>query len=127
MRRRFEDRELWERLDNMDAEMARDGIEDATAWCKWDEYEKVLYAIAEREAFRASALREQRMRDFDDIIELVEVAEEAALSELAAFGTIEPPEMGAMWGGVLRRNAIAESFAGVFGMSDESFTGANHE
>lgn len=59
--------------------------------------------------------------EIEEIVKAVEVAEEAALSELAAFGTIEPPEMGAMWGGVLRRNAIAEGFAGVFGMSDESF------
>lgn len=55
----------------------------------------------------------------DEIIEIVEIAEDSALSELAAFGNYEPPELGNLCGGVLRKNAIAESFAGVWGQRDE--------
>lgn len=52
MNRHPDDAALWERLDALDAELEASGIEDATEWERWDEMERVLYAIAERTALR---------------------------------------------------------------------------
>ena len=36
-------------LAEMDAEMEAEGVEDATAWERWGEYEAILYSLAENE------------------------------------------------------------------------------
>lgn len=53
----------------------------------------------------------------ENMLERVRIAEETALSELAAFGSYEPPEFGAAWEypHVLRVGALAESTAAAFG------------
>lgn len=60
------------------------------------------------------------MRDYEQIARLAELAEETALAELAEFGDYEPPEFGNVWAypHVLRADALAESFAGVFGAAE---------
>jgi len=95
----------------LDAEMEAEGVEDATAWEKWDELEKLLYAWAERkveldkmnresevdeawdEFERCEAYEETDFEglDFDaeSLMEMVEEIEEAAMVEREQFGCIE--------------------------------------
>ena len=40
---------LWARLDMLDEELDESGIEDATEWEKFPEWERVAYALAEYE------------------------------------------------------------------------------
>ena len=84
--RHTEDERLWQAIDEMDAEMERDGVEDATAWEKFPEYERILYAIGEREVERKRRFEESWEFESEQIIELAEMAEEAAIAELEAFG-----------------------------------------
>lgn len=91
----------WEEIEialaEMDAEMERLGVEDATAWERFPEYERMLYALAEHEVMEAERKRREEFEriitaevaERNEIIELVEMAEEAALDELAVFGCIE--------------------------------------
>ena len=69
--------------------------------------------IPERRASAEDSARYAAM--VEQVAALVEMAEQAANVERDVFGSYEIPEMGAMWGGVLRNGAITESFAGVFG------------
>jgi hypothetical protein len=79
---------LRERLAELDAELDASGVDDALDWERWDEMERVLYALAERElAAEWAAAREVAERD--ELIELAEMAEEAAQTELAVFGNVE--------------------------------------
>ena len=92
----------WEEIElalaEMDAEMERLGVEDATAWERFPEYERMLYALAEHEVIEAERKRREEFEriitaevaERDHIIELVEMAEESALDERAAFGTAVP-------------------------------------
>lgn len=54
-----EDFWLWEELDELDAELEASGIEDATAWERWDEMESVLMTLAERYTWHRNNTREQ--------------------------------------------------------------------
>ena len=72
---------LESRIAEMDADMEAEGVEDATAWERFPEYEKLLYALAER-----IVERQEREREVEELAELAEMAEENALTELAAFG-----------------------------------------
>lgn len=80
-----EDAKLWKAIEEMDAQMEAEGIEDATAWPLFGEYESILYTIAER-----SVERESRWHDeTDELIEFVELAEEDARCQLNIFGCLE--------------------------------------
>ena len=93
MKRHTEDMHLWRRLDELDAELDASGVEDATEWEHWDEMENILMLLAERHVQRmerernAAAAKETKYED--EVIELTELSEEAAMDELAAFGCIE--------------------------------------
>lgn len=108
--------ELEVRIESMKAELAEyereldaSGVEDATEWERFPEYEGVLYALAEfevelaeRKDFERSVAEHENSTPYDEVepptpfdweaiehdelIELVELAEESAMSELAAFG-----------------------------------------
>lgn len=93
---------LESKIAKMDAEMDAEGIEDALDWEKFPEYEKLLYALAERmlEQQKADSDAEiaAEVAEQDRLLSLVEIAEEAARSEIGAFGSSEPwfygePEM----------------------------------
>lgn len=72
----------WKRLDELDAELAETGLDNALDWEKFPELERVLDALVWNHAERWID-RSERW------VELAEQAEESALSELAAFGCIE--------------------------------------
>ena len=74
--------ELWEQLDELDEELDATGLDDALDWERFPELERVLDALAWNRAERW-ADRSERWA------ELAEVAEESALSELAAFGSCQ--------------------------------------
>lgn len=77
--------ELWERLDELDAELDATGLDDALDWDKFPEMERVLDALvwnrAERWADRSARWAE-----------MAEVAHESAMAELAAFGSVWPED-----------------------------------
>lgn len=81
--------ELEGKLAELDAEMEALGIEDATAWERFDEYEDALYLLAEYRLGWHDPV-EVEAAEWDGLIEFVEVAEENALAELAAYGYISP-------------------------------------
>ena len=56
------DEHLKARIAELEAEMEASGVEDATAWEKWDEYERLIYALAEHEVMRASRRRKAMKR-----------------------------------------------------------------
>lgn len=91
--RSIEDAHLWAIIDEMDEEMEAIGIEDATEWEHFGEYEGTLYLIAERAVERERREYERKLAaetaERDQLIELVETAEESAMAELAVFGCIE--------------------------------------
>lgn len=83
----------WKRqLAEMEAQMDAEGVEDATAWEHWDEYERVLYAVGEYEV----ALKEREFEsqlaeetaEIDEMVALAELANEAAMVELEQLGCI---------------------------------------
>lgn len=74
----------------MDAEMEREGVEDATAWEHFPEYERILYALAESQVERDLAVSAE-VQERDELIELVELADENAKAELGALGDCGAP------------------------------------
>ena len=81
---------LWRLLDELDAEMEAEGVEDATAWERWDEYENAIYVLAERRSERWQE-RAERWAEF------AQMAEEAALVELEQLGFVAPGFKRNMW------------------------------
>ena len=92
---------LKQRLAELDAELEATGLDNALDWEKFPEMERVLYALAERmteqesergesEEWRLSEFDAYGAEERDELLELVEMAEESALSELGAFGSAEP-------------------------------------
>lgn len=88
--------ELESKLAELDAEMEALGVEDATAWERFDEYEEALYLLAEyRLGWHDPA--ETEAAEWDNLIEFVDIAEENALCEIAAFGFVAPGFKRHMW------------------------------
>lgn len=79
--------ELKRELAEFDAELEAWDGDDATEWERFPEMERVMYALGELEVMRDLRISDE-VAERDEIIEFVDVAEEAALSELAAFGFI---------------------------------------
>ena len=83
-----EDARLWKVIDEMDAQMEAEGVEDATAWPPFGEYESVLYTIFERMVEREG--RWEAAFEVEELVEFAEIAEESALSEVAVYGYAAP-------------------------------------
>lgn len=80
--------ELKRELAEFDAELEAWDGDDATEWERFPEMERVMYALGELEVMRDLRISDE-VAERDEIIEFVELSEEAALVELAAFGCIE--------------------------------------
>ena len=102
---------LESKIAELDAEMEAEGVEDATAWDRWDELEQLLYAWAERKTEQDKLAHEREVEeawdeferceayedaeyselyfDAEDLAEMVEIAEENASAELGAFGSCQ--------------------------------------
>lgn len=81
--------ELRERVAELEAELDASGVEDALEWERFPEYERLLYALVEREVELMLATSAE-VAERDEIIELAEQAHESAMTELEAFGESVP-------------------------------------
>jgi len=84
-----------------DAELEAADVEDATEWERFPEMERVMYALAERMVEWESLVDDPEAAaetaEIDELMEFVEIAEENALAELAAFGFTAPGFKRHMW------------------------------
>ena len=80
--------ECYRRLEELDKLMEAEGVEDATAWERFPEYERLLYAVAEFETQPLDSIAAEVV-ERDELIEFVEMAERTAMTERNVFGCIE--------------------------------------
>lgn len=80
--------ECYRKLDELDKLMEAEGVEDATAWERFPEYERLLYAVAEFETQPLDPIAAEVV-ERDELIEFVEMAERTAMTERNVFGYVE--------------------------------------